>query len=783
MPGRTGLAFSDNADEAANIQLLSAAQTEADVAPGEVIVVYEDALNAANEEQTEAEVEQSLDDATSVKVEDAEVLASELGDMGTVVQVTLEDGASVEAAVEEISQVEGVAYAQPNYAYSLLEDESDDAALEELDAQEASLQSTTVDDPDLFYQYYLGEWNEPSSKKCGANVEEAWDTARCENTVTIAILDTGCDMDHEDLQGNLLSDLAYNATDADSVNDTNGHGTHCAGLAGAVANNSIGVAGSSYNANILPIKVFDDNGNCYDDDLIEAYEYLDKLIESGDLNDLHVINMSLGAYSSGEGYWDRALEKVIKEMRDNHNVLTVCAGGNGDANGNAYVDTPMYPSDFGECFSVTALDRYGKNCAWSDYNSRKDISAPGYWMWSTVPITDDDPDGYAYKSGTSMASPLVAGIAALLWEVDPNLTVDDAVEAMEETTNDVNSPSEDWVEKCGSAGAIDAAAAVDYVASEMPGQYTVITLVDDQDEELDRLVVNVDEDETTTVKLPEITGYEPVDCPNYTLDVAYETDDVKKITVKYQRVLTASLSYTTLHYTGYARTPTVTVKYGSETIANKVSASNDKVDIVYDKGRKNVGTYNVKVTGKNGVSGEVTLSFTIEPTKITASNVSLSSTSYTYDGKAKKPAVTMKGFTEGTDYTVTYASDCTNAGKKTLVVKGNGTNTTGSAKVTYTVKKATPTVKITTSTLSTKASSLKSKAQTLTALKTSGVQGTATFERVCGSSKLTISKDGKIQVKKGTKAGSYTIKVKVTSAATTNYNAASTTKIITVVVK
>ncbi|MBQ9069712.1 MAG: S8 family serine peptidase, partial [Eggerthellaceae bacterium] len=250
-----------------------------------------------------------------------------------------------------------------------------------------------------------------------------------------------------------------------------GHGTHVCGIVSAVADNELGIAGASFNANLLPIKVFNDEekstllfgeeGSYAETEwIIRAYNYLFDLMDSKELTDLHVINMSLGGYDPLKAE-DAVLEAAIETMRDDYAVLTVCAGGNGDLAGNAQT-IASYPSDFDACFSVTALAQSGENTKWSDYNAAKDISAPGDALYSTYFSNNSS---YRSMSGTSMASPLVAGIAALLWSVEPDLSVDQVIEAILATAIPLDASGKNYhtATETGSPGAIDAAAAVDYV--------------------------------------------------------------------------------------------------------------------------------------------------------------------------------------------------------------------------------------------------------------------------------------------------------------------------------
>lgn len=437
--------------------------------PGELLVAFD------NSQQGYTTAAHTL--GTDSRVQDVQTLARpENGDV-EIAKVTVADDSQVDAMVAELKRAPDVRYAQRNYVYGLLEDGAPgvDAATATVAAQDDAVAPTstatpldTVNDPRSADQYYLGGWNDEGT--FGADVYDAWDMSKSEDAgVTIAILDTGARATHEDLNANIdtanMIDMYYHGKPG-SINDYDGHGTHVAGIAAGVANNGKGIAGTSYNATVLPIKVFD-NGTeeptTNSAVLVEAYDYLDSLVEQGKISNLHVVNMSLGGYGALSSD-DYALQTQIKEMRDDHDVLTVCAGGNGDRFGNP-ITSPNYPSDFDEVLSVTALTQAGANTSWSDYNQYKDISAPGVNILSSFNRSDSD---YDYLDGTSMASPLVAGIAALLWGAVPQLTVDEAVASIKDTANDVVRDA-NFHEESGSAGAIDAAAAVSSVVEQYGG--------------------------------------------------------------------------------------------------------------------------------------------------------------------------------------------------------------------------------------------------------------------------------------------------------------------------
>ena len=444
---------------------------------GQIIIAFDNAQDGSSSLGSMS-VENVTQKLESEGIEVEEELSQANAVSGDIVLAEVTDGKSVDEAIEAAEMLPGVAWAQPNYRYEALGEEEEisegefirpivDSVITPLlmtDDPAANVYDTSV----AANQYYL--YGEVGSIK-GANVIEAWDWVTCDHTQTIAILDTGCNLTHEDLADNILADLAYDMYNDKKLEasgtfngDYYGHGTHCCGIAAGCANNGVGIAGASYNASILPIKVFDDSSSdpgAYTSTIVSAYQYLFDLIDEGEVSNLHVISMSLGGYGSPDSD-DRALEALISEGRE-EGIISVCAGGNGDSNNEPYT-TEMYPSDFPESFSVTALEYDGGNCNWSDYNECKDISAPGYGIYSTYRTSSNS---YARMSGTSMATPLVAGICALLWAADPTATVDEVEEAIKSTADPIDDPDDKydrWPNKTGSAGAINAAAAVNALA-------------------------------------------------------------------------------------------------------------------------------------------------------------------------------------------------------------------------------------------------------------------------------------------------------------------------------
>ena len=386
----------------------------------------------------------SVSEQTGAAVTGSSFISDSAGDDGAALQVTLEEGADVDEAISVLQEDPEIAYVQKNHVYKLMEGTTEAA------------QGYSINDYYADRMYHLGPWDSTFQSSCGANVLEAWLQTRTSRTVSVAVLDSGVQIDHPDLAANIDLANRYSVLTKDqNVEDNVGHGTHVAGIIGAVANNSRGVAGTSYNARIIPIKVAADTENVYSAQLVSAYTYLMKQIAAGKIKDLHVINVSVGGYEPEEE--DKLLQNMIRKMREENDVVTVCAGGNGDIYGRPETDK-VYPGDFDEAFCVTALASSGTNVSWSDYNEYKDISAPGMGIWSTIPYND-----YDKYDGTSMSAPIVSGIMALLWTENPNLTVNEAVKAAETTAHPVNPAKNDRGAATGSKGAIDAAAALQYV--------------------------------------------------------------------------------------------------------------------------------------------------------------------------------------------------------------------------------------------------------------------------------------------------------------------------------
>ncbi|PKR76906.1 peptidase S8 [Halalkalibacillus sediminis] len=216
--------------------------------------------------------------------------------------------------------------------------------------------------------------------------------------VDVAILDTGIDSSHEDL--NVAG--GYSVFGDSPYNDGNGHGTHVAGTVGALDNN-LGVIGVAPEADLYAVKVLDSNGS-------GSYSGIAQGIEWSIQNGMDIINMSLGGSSSS------SILKQYSDLAYDEGILVVAAAGN-SGNSWGWGDTVGYPAKYDSVIAVAAVDQNNNRASFSSHGSAVELSAPGVSVLSTVP-------GNSYDSfnGTSMASPHVAGVAAQVWEAKPSLS-------------------------------------------------------------------------------------------------------------------------------------------------------------------------------------------------------------------------------------------------------------------------------------------------------------------------------------------------------------------------
>jgi len=262
----------------------------------------------------------------------------------------------------------------------------------------------------LFERY---QWNIPNIE-----AEKGWILSKGSEDVIIAVLDTGAQLNHPDLEGRFTE--GTNITDpSSSPLDDLGHGTHVAGIIGATANNEEGIAGISWYNKIMPVKVLNSNGAG------SSYSVAQGIIWATD-HGAKVINMSLGNYASAD-----FLHEAIKYAYD-HDVVIIAASGNDNTN------RPGYPAAYPEVFAVGATTSTKQRATFSNYGDYIDVAAPGDSIASTY-IGGQ----YAALSGTSMATPHVSALAGLIRSINTELTNVEVMDIMRQSANDLGEAGKD----------------------------------------------------------------------------------------------------------------------------------------------------------------------------------------------------------------------------------------------------------------------------------------------------------------------------------------------------
>ncbi len=322
-------------------------------------------------------------------------------------------------------QVQRVA-APAGQEYEIIEALSSDPRVEYAELDYAVHATIIPNDPYFGSQWGMSKIQAPA----------AWDEATGGADVTNANVDTGVDLGHPDLNDKIVPGWDF-VNDDSLAQDDHGHGTHVAGIAAAETNNLQGVAGVSWGARIMPIKVLAGDGNGYYSDVAQGVLYACS-------HGAQIINLSLGG-SNPSFVLEDALEQAYAQ-----GCLIAAAAGNDGGYG---VD---YPAAYPEAIAVAATDQYDQRAYFSDYGPEIDLAAPGVGTYST--LWKPGEHTYGYKSGTSMSTPHVAGLAAVIWSVCPEMTNNDLRGVLQTTAQDLGAPG--WDQYYG-YGRIDAEQAVE----------------------------------------------------------------------------------------------------------------------------------------------------------------------------------------------------------------------------------------------------------------------------------------------------------------------------------
>ncbi len=279
------------------------------------------------------------------------------------------------------------------------------------------------------------------------NVEPAWDVTKG-NGVKIAIIDTGIDLTHPDLAGKVVAQKVFTTT---SIDDKFGHGTHVAGIIAANTNNSQGIAGVCPDCQLIIAKAMNDSGLGVNSTLAEAMTW------AAD-NGAKVINMSEGGSDSSQAQADAVAYAWSK------GAIVIAAAGNNNSN------AQFYPAALPNVVSVASSDNTDKRSSFSNYGTWVNVAAPGTAIYSTLPTKvfamqaqDDLALNYDYLSGTSMATPVVSGVAGLIWASSYGTSNQSVVDRLLKTADKITGTGQYWEN-----GRINASAAVGPVPTIAP---------------------------------------------------------------------------------------------------------------------------------------------------------------------------------------------------------------------------------------------------------------------------------------------------------------------------
>jgi gliding motility-associated-like protein len=311
--------------------------------------------------------------------------------------------------------------------------------------------------------------------------ENAWDIVKNASKVVVAVVDDAVQLTHSDLSPNAWvnpNEIVGNGIDDDGngyIDDINGydvsdndnnpnpppsassshfsHGTHCAGIVSAATNNGNGIASIGYNAKIVGVKCKPSSSSGASlPNALQGVAYAISI-------DPDIISMSWGggSYSkTAQALFDAAHAKGI--------VLVAAAG-------NSNVSSPMYPAAYRHIISVAASDNSDKKASFSNYGKTIDVTAPGVGIWSTVPGSGQ----YDFKSGTSMACPLVAGLCALMVANVPNISPDSLEACLKRSCDNIDKENPSFKKQLGS-GRINARAALECQSLEPIANFDVDSL-------------------------------------------------------------------------------------------------------------------------------------------------------------------------------------------------------------------------------------------------------------------------------------------------------------------
>jgi subtilisin family serine protease len=401
--------------------------TGADFVPGQVIVKYK-----------EGETREDIKEAAAVRKDRAVSAIGTIKNQLENIKLSLEGKEPPEKIAAEIAKVEeelGIIETKPIIGNFALVKTKENLSPGFFISNYSSLENVEDIGVDLIVriqkvpndEYYPRMWNLRAIK-----MEEAWDKTEGSSNIIVAVLDTGADYNHPDLKDHLISGYNF-VRNSDNPQDNHGHGTHVSGTIGALTNNSIGIAGINWDVKIMPLKVLSAGGS-------GNYSAISSAIKYAANHGANVINMSLGGPGRcGGSVASQTYQEAINYAR-NKGVVIVVAAGNDHINAGWFT-----PASCSGVITVGAVGPDDSRAFYSNFGGVVDIAAPGGSVGSNACARDSSNcilslhlgGGYTNMAGTSMASPHVAGAAALILAANPSLTPDRVEEILKSSADPI----------------------------------------------------------------------------------------------------------------------------------------------------------------------------------------------------------------------------------------------------------------------------------------------------------------------------------------------------------
>jgi hypothetical protein len=324
------------------------------------------------------------------------------------------------SASTELQNVYRLRIGKPKLIQAFIKEIAKDANVEYVERVPYHKIISVPNDSHIANQFYLDK----------IKAKEAWDVKQGSADIVVAVVDNAIQTNHEDLAANMLAgrDISDNDNDPSPPDTTFYHGTHVAGLVGAVTNNNLGIASAANNrVRILPVKVTPDNAS--PEMVYHGFEGIAWAVANG----ADIINISWGgsAYSVTE-------QAVINDAYASGVVIIAAAGNEG-------LPSVYYPASYDHVISIASTTSLDEKSYFSNYHSGIDLSAPGSGIYSTVPVNK-----YSFQSGTSMAAPIASSVFAYVWSVKRELTPLQLENLIKNTSDEIETLNPSYTGRLGS---------------------------------------------------------------------------------------------------------------------------------------------------------------------------------------------------------------------------------------------------------------------------------------------------------------------------------------------